>query len=330
MRAVILGIEGPKLNQATADMFRELPPAGVILFGRNVYTPMQLRALCATLRSVLPKGAVILVDQEGGRVARLRPPLFPASPPAAAIGALYHRAPEKGLRAAYLHGAAIGDLCREAGFDVVCAPVLDLALAGFDAVIGDRGFSADPNAVAQLGRAMAEGLGAAGIQPVMKHLPGHGRASVDSHIALPTRDGISADELAPFIANADLPWAMTAHLLYRAQDASNPATLSPSIIGEVIRGRIGFAGLLVSDDLAMQALSGPPEARALAALAAGCDVALYCPGDPVANRAVLAACPELSAQAQLRLAAAAAWASARRVSLDLDALIREREELLAL
>jgi beta-N-acetylhexosaminidase len=329
MRAAILGIPGPTLDHATADLLRATPPAGVILFARNIETPGQLRDLNASLHAALPPGAVILVDQEGGRVARLRPPHFPAHPPAAKIGAVYRRDQARGLRAAFLTGAAIGETCREMGFDVVCAPVLDLALPGFDAVIGDRGFSADPLDVARLGRALADGLAAAGIQPVMKHLPGHGRATVDSHLGLPERDDLAEDELEPFIANADLPWAMTAHLLYRAQDGANPATLSKRIVQHVIRQRIGFAGVLVSDDLAMHALSGPPEDRARAALAAGCDLALYCPGDQAANRAVLEACPELPAATRDRLAAASAWAYARRLDLDLDALIREREELLA-
>jgi beta-N-acetylhexosaminidase len=255
--------------------------------------------------------------------------MFPANPPAAAIGALYDRNPTIGHRAAFLTGAIIGATCRAMGFTVVCAPVLDLALPGFDAVIGDRGFSANPVIVAELGRAVADGLGAAGIVPVIKHLPGHGRATVDSHLALPERDDIAEDELLPFIRNAELPWAMTAHLLYRAQDSVNPATLSAQIIANIIRGRIGFQGVLVSDDLAMQALSGPPEDRAVAALAAGCDLALYCSGDLAANRAVLAACPLVSPQTQARLATARAWASARLTPVDVDALIREREELLA-
>jgi len=328
MRAVILGIAGLTLDQQTADLLRDMPPAGIILFSRNIDTPDQLRSLTDDLHAVLPLGAVILVDQEGGRVARLRPPHWASHPSARQIGALFNRAPARGLRAAFLTGAAIGKSCHDMGFDVVCAPVLDLALPGFDPVIGDRGFSSDPSSVACLGRAMAFGLGAGGVQPVIKHLPGHGRAMVDSHVALPSCDDVSDDDMAPFIINADLPWAMTAHLLYRARDALRPATLSPRIVQEVIRSRIGFDGLLISDDLAMQAITGAPEQRVLAALVAGCDLALYCAGEHADNRAVLEACPPLTAEAQARMDAARAWATSRDDQLDLDALLAERAELL--
>jgi len=208
--------------------------------------------------------------------------------------------------------------------------VLDLRLPGMSAVIGDRGFSPDPRAVAALGAAMAAGLLAAGVQPVGKHAPGHGRATVDSHLGLPVVDapGLAAD-LAPFIANADLGWMLTAHILYPALDRDRPATLSRAVISDIIRGRIGFAGVLASDDLAMNALSGTPAERALAALAAGCDVALYCPGDGDGNAAVLSACPELSEVARARLHRARAMAAAHRIPLDRAALDAERRGLMA-
>ena len=326
MRAAIVGIAATVLDPLEAALFRAHPPAGVILFRRNIESPSQLRLLVDALRQVLPPGAVLMVDQEGGRVARLRPPHWQAHPSAGDIGA---RAPAEALRAAWLTGALIGLECAEAGFDVVCAPVLDLRFAGADAVIGDRAFAETAGEVARLGRAMAAGLLAAGIQPVGKHAPGHGRATLDSHLALPivAADDLDAD-LLPFAANADLPWMMTAHIVYPAWDALRPATLSPTVIREIIRGRCGYRGLLVSDDLAMQALDGAPAARATAALAAGCDIALYCPGDMAATREVLAAVPALSDAAVARLAAARALAASHRLALDGLALAAERADLL--
>jgi beta-N-acetylhexosaminidase len=275
-------------------LLRGAPPAGVILFGRNIADPPQLGRLIAGLRAVLPPDAVIMIDQEGGRVARLRPPHWAAHPPAAAIGALHERHPASGLRAAWLHGAAIGAECRAAGFDIVAAPVLDLAVPGQDrAVVGDRSFGAEPAAVAALGIAMAEGLAAGGVIAVAKHAPGHGRARVDSHFGLPRVTAVGPDwsaDIAPFRQAAGrIPSMMTAHILYEGLDDTRPATLSPLVVRSVIRGAIGFAGLLFSDDLAMNALDGTPLSRAEAALAAGCDIAVYCPGDMAGNAAILAA-----------------------------------------
>jgi beta-N-acetylhexosaminidase len=310
-------------------LLRAHPPAGAILFRRNVETPAQLAALTADLHAVLPEGAPILVDQEGGRVARLRPPHWRAHPSAGAIGDLHARDAHAGLRAAWLTGALIGLDCAAAGIDVACAPVLDLRLPGMSDVVGDRGYSADPESVAKLGRAVAEGLLAAGVQPVGKHAPGHGRARVDSHHALPVVDADDlTDDMTPFVRNADLPWMLTAHILYLALDPDRPATLSPRVIGRTIRGAIGFGGVLASDDLAMHALSGTPAERAVAAVAAGCDVALYCPGDAEGNAAVLAACPPLTGAATARLAAARALAAARRQDLDAATLATERDRLL--
>ena len=330
MRAAIVGIGGLALAPAEAALFLACPPAGVILFARNIARPGQLRLLVAALRRVLPGGAVLMVDQEGGRVARLRPPHWRAQPPAGALGALFGRDPASGLRAAWLTGALIGRDCADAGFDVVCAPVLDLLLPGADNVVGDRSFGGDPRLVARMGRAYAAGLLAAGVQPVAKHAPGHGRARVDSHLALPVVEAaadLSAD-LLPFALNAEVPWAMTAHILYRGWDAARPATLSPVVIGEVIRRRIGFRGVLVTDDLAMRALSGEPAERAVAALAAGCDVALYCAGDAGPTEALLRAVPDLAPAASGRMAAARALARGRSVVMDADALAAERDRLL--
>ena len=299
------------------------------MFARNVEDQRQLAALIASLRRAVP-GVLLMVDQEGGRVARLRPPHWRAHPPAAAFGKLYARDRRSGLRAAWVGGALIGLDCAAAGFDVAAAPALDRTIPGADAVIGDRALAGDPVAVARLGRAFAAGLLAAGVQPVMKHAPGHGRSMVDSHLALPRVDATDLDgDLLPFTLNADLPWAMTAHIVYPAWDASLPATLSPTVIGSIIRGRIGFKGALVTDDIAMQALSGSPAELALRALAAGCDVACYCRGDAASNEALLAVVPGLTEAAIARLAAARSVAARRRISLDGPALARERDRLLA-
>jgi beta-N-acetylhexosaminidase len=312
-----VGIAGPALISDEAALFRAHPPAGVILFGRNIRDRRQLAALMAALRATLPPDTIFMVDQEGGRVARLRPPLWRAHPPPGALGA---------IRRAWVSGALIGLDCATAGFNVVAAPVLDLAIAAAHTVIGDRALADDPAMVARLGRAFAEGLLAAGIQPVGKHAPGHGRARVDSHLELPTVEANHLDaDLLPFARNADLPWMMTAHILYPAFDRSRPATLSPLIIEQVIRGRIGFQGVLVTDDLAMKALAGEPADLATEALTAGCDVALYCSGTFAPTEKLLSRCPPLSDKARARLADARAKAARARCVLDAEALAQERD-----
>jgi len=262
-----------------------------------------------------------MVDQEGGRVARLRPPHWRAHPPGAALGS---------LRVAWLTGALIGLDCAAAGFDVVAAPVLDLGVPGAHTVIGDRALAEDPLTVARLARAMAAGLIAAGVQPIAKHAPGHGRARVDSHLSLPIVEANHLDaDLLPFALNADLPWAMSAHIVYPAWDTTLPATLSPTVIETIIRGRIGFEGVLVTDDLAMKALTGAPADLARQALAAGCDVALYCSGEFAPTAELLARCPSLTEAATARLAAARGLAARRRLPLDAAVLAAERDRLLA-
>lgn len=327
MKPAILGISGTHLLEEEAALFRRYAPAGVILFGRNIMSRPQLAALVGALRDVLPAEAVIMVDQEGGRVARLRPPDWAAHPSAGMIGALYARDPEAGLRAAWLHGAAIGAECRVSGFDMVAAPVLDLRLAGQSDVVGDRSFGSDPATVAQLAGAMAEGVAAAGVIAVGKHAPGHGRAHVDSHHELPRAAADTAAlaaDIAPFAALAPrLPCLMTAHMLYEGIDDDRPATLSPTVIGSLIRERIGFAGLLISDDLAMKALRGLPADLACASLAAGCDIALYCPGDSESNVRLLEAVGD-DRELPDRLAAARPAATA----LDLEMLVADRQRLL--
>ncbi|UFN50735.1 beta-N-acetylhexosaminidase [Roseomonas sp. OT10] len=307
-RAAILGIAGPALTAEEAALFRRTPPAGAILFARNVVDPAQLLALTASLRELLGEEAPILVDQEGGRVARLRPPHWPAFPPPAQF--------EGDAEGAAANAARLGAACAAMGLDVVCAPVLDLRLPGAHGIVGDRGLSADPAEVARLGAAWIGGLRTAGCVPVIKHIPGHGRALLDSHEALPrigAGEGELEADLFPFQAVCQPDrgrgvWAMTAHLLYEAWDAERPATLSPIIVESVIRQRIGFDGPLVSDDLAMKALSGTPAGLAVQALAAGCDLALHCTGVLAENAALLAACPPMTDRAAERLAEARAVA----------------------
>jgi beta-N-acetylhexosaminidase len=315
------------LTEAEAALLRETQPAGVILFARNVRDPGQLAALMVQLRGVL-SDPLIMVDQEGGRVARLRPPHWRAHPPARLIGELHARDTAAGLRAAWLTGALIGAECARAGFNLVAAPDLDVGAPDGHDVIGDRAYSSDPHAVAALGGEMARGLLAAGVQPVGKHAPGHGRARADSHLELPVLDDVSEADLLPFRENAWLPWMMTAHIRYTARDMIHPATQSPAIIGGVIRA-LGFAGVLVTDDLAMQALRGTPGERAAAALAAGCDIALHCSGVLDETADVLAACGLAPDAVLARLRAARAVAGHARTSLNEDALAAERAVLLA-
>jgi beta-N-acetylhexosaminidase len=328
VKAAIIGVVGPTLHADEIALIREHRPAGVILFARNVVDPAQLQALTAHLSRILPPLAVIMVDQEGGRVARLRPPHWREHPAAATLGALFGQDGPAGLRAAWLTGALIGLDVREAGIEIVCAPVLDLAVAGATAAIGDRAFAADPDAVGELGAAFAAGLLAAGVQPVAKHAPGHGRAGADSHAELPRLPGVAYDDLVPFARCAHLPWMMTAHIVYAEQDPERPATLSPVIIQDVLRDDLGFEGVLVSDDLAMHALTGSPGERVTAALAAGCDLALHCSGVLADSADALAVCPAPTEAALQRLRSAVFLADRSRQRLDPDALAAERRVLL--
>jgi beta-N-acetylhexosaminidase len=309
-RAAIVGLSGTALTAEEAALFRRHRPLGAILFRRNVESPAQVAALAAALREVLGETAPILVDQEGGRVARLRPPHWTEFPPPAT----FEGKPEA---AAETNAALLGAECAAVGLDVVCAPCLDLRLPGAHDVIGDRAFSDRPEEVARLGAAWARGLQAAGCIPVIKHIPGHGRALVDSHESLPRVPATAAElaaDITPFRAlSGSGAWAMTAHILYEAWDADRPATLSPRIVAEVIRGAIGFDGVLVSDDLAMGAMRGLSNDLAAAALGAGCDLALHCTGVLAETAALLASCPPLSDDAGRRVAAArAAMLRARR------------------
>lgn len=312
-RAAIIGLSGPALTAEEVALLRDARPLGVILFARNVQDPVQLKALTESVCDVLGEAAPILVDQEGGRVARLRPPHWPAFPPAAAFADGPGGAARDSAR-------RMGATCLAMGFDVVCAPVLDLRIPGAHGVIGDRAYGDTPQEVARLGAAVAAGLLEAGVTPVVKHIPGHGRAMADSHHELPRVEADAATlaaDLHPFRAlsasdGGGAFWAMTAHVLYPAWDAVRPATLSPRIISEVIRGAIGFDGVLVSDDIAMGALAGLSNDLAAEVIGAGCDVLLHCSGRIGESAAVLRATPPLSDRAAERLAAARAAAHRER------------------
>ena len=306
-RAVIFGCGGPGLTAAEADFFRATRPWGFILFRRNVASPAQVRRLTDDLReSVGDPAAPVLVDQEGGRVQRLGPPHWPKYPPGRAYG---ERAADSGERRdlAWLGARLIASDLLAVGINVDCAPVLDVPAPGAHDVIGDRAFATSPDEVAALGRAAAEGLLAGGVLPVIKHMPGHGHAMSDSHERLPTVGAplaALANDFAPFRACADLPAAMTAHVVYAAIDPERPATASRAVIERTIRGDIGFRGLLLSDDLSMKALKGDFESRARTALAAGCDVVLHCNGDMGEMLAVAAGARRLEGASAERAAAA--------------------------
>ena len=280
----IYGLAGPFLSVVEAAFFREMQPWGFILFARNIETPEQVRTLTASLRAtVSDPRAPILIDQEGGRVARLKPPHWKLRPPAARFGALTAGNPEAAREATYLNARLIAhDLC-ELGINVDCLPVLDVPQPGAHDIIGDRAFAADPAVIIALGRAQIEGLMDGGVLPVMKHIPGHGRAASDSHLELPRvaaeAEELSAVDFVTFRSLDTCPMAMTAHVVYDSIDPQRPATTSPKVVRDVIRGEIGFDGLLMSDDLSMKALDGPLNVRAKAALFAGCDVVLHCNGD---------------------------------------------------
>ncbi|HTW35854.1 MAG TPA: beta-N-acetylhexosaminidase [Rhizomicrobium sp.] len=279
----IYGCSGTALTDDERAFFGGAQPWGFILFGRNVADREQVRRLVESLRATVndPK-APVLIDQEGGRVARLKAPVWKERPAAALFGALHDIAAEAATEAAYLHARLIAHDLFELGINVDCMPVLDVPVEGADDVIGDRALSHDRAVVVDLGRSLIEGLTDGGVLPVMKHVPGHGRATADSHLALPRvatpRDELGVTDFVPFRGLADCPMAMTAHVVYEAIDPKRPATTSPRVVNEVIRGEIGFEGLLMSDDLSMKALDGPLAARAKAAQFAGCDIVLHCNG----------------------------------------------------
>jgi beta-N-acetylhexosaminidase len=279
----IYGCATTMLGAEEAAFFRDQQPWGFIVFARNIESPDQLRALTRSLRETVDDpDAPILVDQEGGRVARMKPPHWTERAAAARFGDVYARDAEAAREAAYLNARLIAHDLRGVGINVDCLPLLDAPVDGADAIIGDRAFSRDPATIIDLGRAVIEGLMEGGVLPVMKHIPGHGRATADSHLALPRvatgPEELSATDFVTFRSLNQCPMAMTAHVVYDAIDPQRPATTSPKLIRDVIRGEIGFDGLLMSDDVSMNALSGPISVRTKAALFAGCDVVLHCNG----------------------------------------------------
>jgi beta-N-acetylhexosaminidase len=314
MRAFITGVAGPALTDEERQFLREAEPWGLIVFARNIAGPDPLRRLIGEFRSCVGRDAPVLIDQEGGRVQRLGPPHWPKYPAGAAYGALYDRDRATGLAAARLGARLIASDLADLGIDVDCLPLADVPVPGSDAVIGDRAYGTEPGKVAAIAGAIAEGLADGGVLPVLKHIPGHGRATADSHKRLPRvgtdRATLETTDFAAFRPLAGLPLGMTAHVVFSAIDPVAPATTSAVIVGGVIRDSIGFRGLLMSDDISMQALSGSLSERSAAAIAAGCDMILHCNGELAEMRAVAAAVPTLAGEAARR--AAAALATKRR------------------
>lgn len=333
MKPVIFGLSGPTLTADEAALFRAAEPLGYILFGRNCIDRDQMRALTDSLRDLSGRADVpILIDQEGGRVARMKPPTWPAFPPPAAFAALYDRAPSSAIAAAKANAQAIGTMLAEVGVNVDALPLLDVAQPDMTGAIGDRSYGADPMQVAALGRATLDGLAAAGVVGIVKHMPGHGRAVVDSHHELPHVDAPAETlegDIAPFRTLATAPMAMTAHVVYAAWDADRPATLSPTVIRDVIRGRIGFDGLLMTDDIDMKALSGTPADKAAAAIAAGCDVVLDCWARMDEMRAIADRLTDIAPVSRTRLDRAMARIG-KGAAVSIADLIDTRDRLLAL
>ncbi|PEQ12913.1 beta-N-acetylhexosaminidase [Novosphingobium sp. PC22D] len=305
MVPAIFGLAGLTLSDDERSFFRDCDPAGYILFGRNIESREQVRALTDALRAIHGRERLfVCIDQEGGRVARMKPPVWPAYPPGEVFDRLYDVAPGSAIEAARVNAEALGLDLAEVGVSVDCHPSLDVRQPGAHDVIGDRALGSDPMRVAALGRATLAGLARAGIVGCIKHMPGHGRAMADSHKELPTVEATAEEleaDLQPFRALADSPVGMTAHVRYTAWDAENPGTLSPTVVRDVIRTRIGFAGLLLTDDLDMEALDGTVPERAARAIAAGCDIALNCWAKMDDMTGIAEALPVMSDETALRL-----------------------------
>ena len=336
MIPAFFGLQGTTLSADERALFGASDPAGYILFKRNVETPEQVRALTDSLRALSGNERLpILIDQEGGRVARLRPPHWPEFPPPVVFGEAWGKAPLTAMAAARVNAQSLAVMLSELGISVDCLPLLDVKTEGMHDVIGDRSYGTDPHMVASLGRATLDGLKAGGCVGVVKHIPGHGRGTLDSHLALPTVTA-SAEELEtdliPFRRLQDAPMAMTAHILYTAWDAELCASLSPTIIQDIIRGSCGFDNLLMSDDLGMHALGSQPggnsmAGRATGVLEAGCDIALHCSGDFAEMREVADALSAIGAASLARLERAMAWAA--EPAGETAALAERRDALLA-
>ena len=334
MQAAIYGLAGSELTAEERAFFRDADPAGYILFLRNCVSPDQLKALTSELRSLSGRADTpIMIDQEGGRVARMKPPVWPAFPAGGAFAQLYRAAPSSAIEAARANARALGLMLKGAGINVNCLPLLDVRQEDADEIIGDRALGDDPMQVSALGRATLDGMASAGVVGVVKHMPGHGRAPVDSHKALPivhASDEDLAKDLEPFERLRQAPMGMIAHVVYTAWDAEQPASLSPTVIHDIIRARIGFDGWLISDDIGMHALKGEPGARAAGVVAAGCDVALHCTGDMVEMISVANAVPQMSMEADARLARAMASVLIENDGPEFAEAVAKRDELLAL
>ena len=331
MTPAIFGLSGLTLSDDERAFFRDADPAGYILFGRNVDTRDQLRALTDALREIHGRERLfVCIDQEGGRVARMKAPEWPEYPTGEAFDRLYEAAPASAIEAARANAEALGLDLAQAGITVDCHPSLDVRQPGAHDVIGDRALGSDPMRVAALGRAILAGLARAGVAGCVKHMPGHGRAGADSHKELPTVDASEDDleiDLQPFRALADTPIGMTAHVRYTAWDADNPGTLSEKVIGDVIRQRIGFAGLLLSDDLDMEALDGTVPERAERAIAAGCDIALNCWAKMDDMRGIADRLPTMGEETALRLERALTSVGDSGTAGDQAELIAKRDSL---
>ena len=332
MKPVIFGIAGLELTATERAFFAEVEPAGYILFKRNIADRGQVRALTDSLRALSGRDDLpILIDQEGGRVARMGPPEWPAFPAGPAFTALYDKAPMSAIQAMRANGQALGLMLAEVGITVDCAPIIDVAQPDTTEAITCRAYGSEPMQVAALGRAMLQGLAAGGVVGVVKHMPGHGRALVDSHHLLPTVTASHGDlevDLEPFRTLADAPMGMTSHIVFEAWDRERPATLSPIVIADAIRGAIGFDGLLMTDDIDMKALSGTAGEKAAGAIAAGCDLVLDCWARMDEMVDIAGRLGEISDLAHARLTRAMASVGAPQG--DFDEMIARRDAFLAL
>ena len=334
MQAAIYGLAGTELSPEEAAFFADSQPSGYILFKRNIESREQLRRLTDAIRDLEGHDEVpILIDQEGGRVARMRPPEWQAFPPGEAFDELYQLAPSSAIEAARVNARALGLMLGEVGINVECLPMLDVRQPGANDIVGDRALGSEPMQVASLGRAILDGLASAGVLGVIKHIPGHGRAMADSHLELPHVDASDEElrvDIEPFERLRDAAMGMTSHLLYTEWDAERPASQSPIVIHEIIRQRIGFDGFLMSDDIGMEALGGDHGQRAAACVAAGCDVALHCDGRLENMILVANAVPALSAEGEARLARAMAMRFTPDDEMDFAEAVAMRDALLAL
>jgi beta-N-acetylhexosaminidase len=330
--ALITGLSGAELTKAEFAFYRDVKPAGVILFRRNVLEPQRINKLIDDVRDAIGRDDVlVLIDQEGGRVQRLKPPAARDLPPGATYAKLYKRDPQAAKTAAFQIARLVAEELKSYGINTNCAPVLDVPVPGAHDVIGDRAYGTDPDQIIALAREVANGYMAGGVVPVIKHIPGHGRSTADSHFDLPvvttTHAVLSKTDFLPFKALSDLPAAMTAHVVFSALDPAYPASTSKRVTADIMRGEIGFDGLLMSDDLSMKALKGPMRVRAEEVIRAGSDVALHCNGDLTEMRAAAEGVPKLSGRAKERFAAAFA-VTRQSAPFDSDDAVLQLAELM--